>query len=82
MNPDGILDTTGLYSSLPDKITGRRSRTGAEFGCQWPSDMRFWDAEYEAQSAYCKSEQIWERVLEDDRVQDWFDGIAQLPIFF
>ena len=36
---------------------------------------------YEAQSAFCKSEMIWERCLEDDRIQDWFDGVQQLPIF-
>jgi len=82
VNPEGILDTSQIFQELPRKIVGRRSRNGAEFGCSWPYDMAFYGKEYESQSAYCKSEQIWERVLEDDRVQDWFDGIAQLPIFF
>jgi len=82
VNPDGILDDSALYHELPRKIVGRRSRNGAEFGCYWPADMQFWGYEYESQSAYCKSEQIWERVLEDDRIQDWFDGVAQLPMFF
>ena len=82
INPEGILDTTGLFSELPRKIVGRRSRSGAEFGCNWPQDMRYWGADYESQSAACKSEMIWERVLEDDRIQDWFDGVAQLPLFF
>ena len=42
---------------------------------------QYWGPEYESQSAACKEEMIWERCLEDDRTQEWFDGIAQLPIF-
>lgn len=81
LNPSGILDKTNIFDRLPQKFSGRRSRTGAEFGCRWPANMQYWGPEYEAQSAACKLEMIWERTIEDDRVQDWFDGIAQLPIF-
>jgi len=81
-NPNTILDTSGIYSQLPRKVVGRRSEDGQEFGCLWPIDMAFDGEEYESQSAYCKSEQIWERVLEDDRMQDWFDGLTQIPMFF
>lgn len=75
VNPEGILDTTGLFSELPQKRVGRRSMNGAEFGCNWPQDMQYWDGGYEAQSARCKQEMLWEKCLEDDRTQPWFDGV-------
>lgn len=81
MNPSGILNTEGLFDRLPQKETGRRSMNGNEFGCNWPQDMTYWGSNYESQTAFCKQEMIWEKTIEDDRVQDWFDGIAQLPIF-
>ena len=56
LNPSGILDTSGIYAEMPEKIIGRRSMDGGEFGCWWPEDMAFSGDEYEMQSAYCKSE--------------------------
>ena len=56
LNPSGILDTSGIYAEMPEKIIGRRSMDGEEFGCWWPEDMAFSGDEYEMQSAYCKSE--------------------------
>ena len=41
LNPSGILDTTGIYAEMPEKIIGRRSMDGEEFGCWWPEDMAF-----------------------------------------
>ena len=79
--PEYSLEKWGLYEEKPNRFVGRRSRFGKEFGCYWPSDMAFQGAEYESQSAYCKSEQVWEMVLVDDRVQNWFDGYAKLPLF-
>ena len=53
---DYALEKWGLYEEKPKRFVGRRSRFGKEFGCYWPSNMSFQGAEYESQSAYCKSE--------------------------
>ena len=42
--------------------------------CNHPDTENFDTAEYNAQSAFCKLEQIWAKIKENDQIERWFVG--------
>ena len=47
----------------------------------WPNDMNFYKQEYEAQTAYCKAQQNWTKIRENDTIGQFFEGFAAFPMF-
>ena len=43
--------------------------------------MNMRNSDYEAQSAFCKQMQNWEKIIEDQTTGQFFEGVAALPLF-
>ena len=47
----------------------------------YPENHSFANDAYQAQSAYCKQQQNWGKIIENDEVGQFFDHIGTLPFF-
>ena len=73
----GIQDA----NHAPHDVDQKTCQTINKFGCMWPYDMNFRHSDYFVQSAYCKQQQIWMKVIEDDTSGQFFDGLFTIGLF-
>merc|ERR1711934_233120 len=66
---------------MGDDVETKTCRTQNKFGCMWPYDMNFRHSDYFVQSAYCKQQQIWMKIIEDDTPGQFFDGLFSISFF-
>lgn len=73
----GIQDA----SSPPGDVHEITCHNRNKFGCMWPYDMNFRHSDYFVQSAYCKQQQLWMKIIEDDTPGQFFDGLFSVSFF-
>ena len=71
-----------FYDSFyaPVQNLGANCQKPAANGCTYPEGFSFNSSAYEVQSAFCKQQQNWLKIKEDDTVGQFFDHIGTLPL--
>jgi hypothetical protein len=64
-----------------DEAPDSDCRTPNKFGCMWPYDMNYRHSDYFVQSAYCKQQQVWMKIIEDGTPGQFFDGLFTISFF-